>query len=164
MNLKFLIPFAKDTRGAALAEAAVSLPLLVLMLGAAAEFGRFIYYFNTLSTATRAGARYVSTREVSGPNVGTNITDTKNLVIYGNTAGSGGNVLNTSGLTISHVEICGITGGVTTCPATGVPQLIRVRITGYAYTPLFAVGPMQSLGINIQPSTTMRYLITTPTE
>jgi Flp pilus assembly protein TadG len=156
--------FWKNTKGAALAEAAIVLPLLALMLGATAEFGRFIYYYNSLGKATRAGARYIVTRQVSGPNVGTNIADTKNIVVYGNTAGTGSNVLNENSLTTAKVEICGVSGGVTTCPVTGTPESVMVRITGYSYTPLFAIGPMQSLGINIQPSTTMRYMVTTPTE
>jgi len=164
-NKSSIIQFIRNTRGAALAEAAVVLPILVLMLGAAAEFGRFMYYYNTLSKATRAGARYVSTREVSGPNVGTNLTETKNLVIYGNIAGTGSNVLNvSSGLTISNVEICGVNGGTATCPATGTPGSVMVRITGYNYTPLFAFGPMSALGISMQPSTTMRSTMSTPTE
>ncbi|MEP6921886.1 MAG: TadE/TadG family type IV pilus assembly protein [bacterium] len=159
------IEFWKNTRGTALAEAAIVLPLLVLMLGAAAEFGRFMYYYNTLGKATRAGARYIVTREVSGPNAGTNLADAKNLVVFGNIGGTGANVLNGANLTTARVEICGITGGgPPTCPAAGIPQTIVVRITGYSYTPLFAIGPMQSLGIDIQPSTTMRYMITTPTE
>jgi Flp pilus assembly protein TadG len=156
--------FWKNTRGAALAEAAISLPVLVLMLGAAAEFGRFMYYYNTLGKATRAGARYIITREFSGPNAGTNLADTKNLVVYGNTAGTGANILNGGNLTTAMVEICGKVGNVTTCPATGTPQAVTVRISGYSYTPIFAFGPMQSLGINNQPSTTMRYMINTPTE
>jgi Flp pilus assembly protein TadG len=156
--------FWKNTRGAALAEAAISLPLLVLMLGAAAEFGRFMYYYNTLGKATRAGARYIVTREFSGPNAGTNLADTRRLVVYGNTAGTGTNVLNGGTLTTAMVEICSKVGSVTTCPAIGTPEAVTVRITGYTYTPIFAFGPMQSLGINIEPSTTMRYMINTPTE
>lgn len=156
--------FWKSTRGAALAEAAISLPLVILMLGAAAEFGRFMYYYNTLGKATRAGARYIITREFSGPNAGTNLADARRLVVYGNTAGNGANILNGGTLTTAMVEICGKIGTVTTCPATGTPQYVTVRITGYTYTPIFAFGPMQALGIDIQPSTTMRYMINTPTE
>ena len=156
--------FWRNTRGAALAEAAIALPMLALMLGAAAEFGRFMYYYNTLGKGTRAGARYIITREFSGPNAGTNLADAKRMVVFGNAAGTGSNILNGSGLTTSNVEICSVVGTVTTCPATGTPQQVTVRITGYTYTPIFAFGPMQSLGISMQPSTTMRYMITTPTE
>jgi hypothetical protein len=86
------------------------------------------------------------------------------MVVFGNAAGTGSNILNGSGLTTANVEICSVVGAVTTCPATGTPQQVTVRITGYTYTPIFAFGPMQSLGISMQPSTTMRYMITTPTE
>ena len=84
--------FWKSTRGAALAEAAISLPLVILMLGAAAEFGRFMYYYNTLGKATRAAPVTLLPREFSGPNAGTNLSEGTRLVVYGNTAGSGANI------------------------------------------------------------------------
>jgi hypothetical protein len=45
-------------RGQSLAEFALVAPLFFLLLFAIIEAGRFIYYYETLSNATREGARY----------------------------------------------------------------------------------------------------------
>ena len=143
--------FWESTRGTALAEAAIVLPILVLMLGAAAEFGRFMYYYNTLDKATLVGARYISTLALTT----SNLSDTRNMVLYGNTPGTGTKVLNDNNLTTTNIVVS---------PTSGTPQTVTVSISGYTYTPIFAIGPMANLlGIQIRPSTTMRYLITTPT-
>jgi hypothetical protein len=47
----------QHSRGQALAEFALVLPLLVLLLMAIFDFGRLIYAYNTVSNAARAGAR-----------------------------------------------------------------------------------------------------------
>ena len=153
MSMSFDVnKFWKSTRGTALAEAAIVLPVLVLMLGAAAEFGRFMYYYNTLDKATLVSARYISTRALAA----SNLTDTQNMGVYGNTAGTGNKVLNDSNFTTANITIS---------PTSGTPQTVTVSIGGYTYTPIFAIGPMANLvGIQIRPSTTMRYLINTPTE
>lgn len=49
---------ARDQRGAAAAELALFLPLLVLVLLGAIDFGRFAYAAITVSNAARAGAAY----------------------------------------------------------------------------------------------------------
>jgi Flp pilus assembly protein TadG len=153
--------FWKSTRGASLAEAAIALPLLVLMLGAAAEFGRYIYYYNTLDKATRASARYISTRQLDGTqSPPTNFNEAKNIAVYGepnptNTSNSN-KVLGDSNFTTSRISIS---------PTSGTPPTVTVSITGYTYTPIFAFGPMANLvSFSIQPSTTMKYLVNTPTE
>ena len=152
---KKLQSFRDSQNGIAFAEAAIVLPLLLLMLGAAAEVGRFMYYYNTLDKATRASARYICTRELDSAKTSTNLNAAKNFAIYGNTAGTGAKVLPDPNLG---------TGNVTITPTTGTPELVTVSITGYAYVPIFAIGPMASLAINITPSTTMRYLMNTPLE
>jgi len=150
------LSFCRDTNGTALAEAAIVLPLLVLILGAAAELGRFMYYYNTLDKATRASARYICAKELDGSKTPpANLNAAKNLAIYGNTAGTGVKILPDTNLTTSNVSIS---------PASGTPSTVTVSITGYSFVPIFAVGPMSSLAISITPSTTMRYLLTTPLE
>jgi Flp pilus assembly protein TadG len=153
INKSSLNSFRKHENGTAFAEAAIVLPLLLLMLGAAAEIGRFMYYYNTLDKATRASARYISTRELDSAKSSVNLNAAKNLAIYGNITGTGAKVLPDANLTTSNVTIT---------PTTGTPETVTVSITGYAYVPIFAIGPLQSLAINISPSTTMRYLMNTP--
>src|SRR5262245_41911620 len=93
INKKLLSRFREDQNGTACFEEAIVLPLLLLMLGAAAEVGRFMYYYNTLDKATRASARYICTRELDGAKTSTNLNAAKNLAIYGNTGGTGAKVL-----------------------------------------------------------------------
>ena len=46
------------TRGQAMAEFAIVAPLFFLLLFGIIEVGRFIFYYEVLSNATREGARY----------------------------------------------------------------------------------------------------------
>jgi Flp pilus assembly protein TadG len=156
MRRSLIKTVCRETSGTALAEAAIVLPLLVLMLGAAAEIGRFMYYYNTLAKATRSSARYICTRELDGSqSPSANLNEAKNIAVYGNSAGTGTKVLNDPNFT---------TGNISISPTSGTPQTVTVSITGYSFVPIFAIGPMQSLNIPISPSTTMRYLINTPIE
>lgn len=151
----FLRLFARSERGTQLVELAIVLPLLVVMLGAAAEFGRFFYTYQTLAKATRTGARYLTTETASGKKDPT----AENLVVYGNEAGTGKPVV--SGLSPSQVQITR-TGGT-----SAFPERVTVRIVGYTYAPLFDLGklvgkPSLSLSIDVKPSTTMRYFSSIP--
>jgi len=130
------------------------------LFGATAEFGRFFYEYTTLAKATRVGTRYLATAGVS------TAEDVKaqNLVVYGNMAGTGDPVI--SGLTTSNVQVVrkDLNGAVQT---SGVPRTVTVAITGFKYEPLFGLGALtksQTLNLNIDlaPSVTMRYLLTTP--
>jgi Flp pilus assembly protein TadG len=52
-------PFARPrSRGQALVEFALVAPLFFILLFGIIEAGRFIFYYETLSSATREGARY----------------------------------------------------------------------------------------------------------
>jgi Flp pilus assembly protein TadG len=141
----------RDERGTQLVELALVLPLMLMLVGATAEFGRFFYTYTTLSKATRAGARF----QISQP-PGTNMTQTKNLVVYGNTAGTGTPVL--TGLTPANVQV------VENRSPAGAVQTVSVSIGGYAYQPVFDLGkltnsPSLSLAVNVSPSATMRQLV-----
>src|SRR5919112_1795899 len=83
--------------GAPLAEVAIVLPLLLVLFGATAEFGRFFYTYATLAKATRSAARYLT-----ASNKATD-ADAQRLVVYGNEAGTGDPVL--PGLGASHIDI-----------------------------------------------------------
>jgi hypothetical protein len=146
---------ARCEEGTQLVELAIVLPILLVMFGAVAEFGRFFYTYETLSKATRSGARYLST-EVNGT---TADAAARNLVVYGNTAGAGRPLVG--GLDASHVEITREGGS----PA--LPERVTVRIEGFVYQPLFDLGGLVgsravSLNVEVRPSTTMRLTSTTP--
>ncbi|HEV3468461.1 MAG TPA: TadE/TadG family type IV pilus assembly protein [Pyrinomonadaceae bacterium] len=149
--------FAHCERGTQLVELAVVLPLLLVMFGAVAEFGRFFFYYQTLTKATRAGARYLSTERANGESDG----DAAELVVYGNTEGEGDPVLD--GLSVDHVEII----REKPTPGAAQPDRVTVAIDGYTYEPLFDLGALVgnkklSLKVEMSPSTTMRMLSTIP--
>jgi Flp pilus assembly protein TadG len=151
----FMRRFVREDKGTQLIELAIILPVMLMMMAATAEFGRFFYTYTTLAKATRAGARYLATSAVKS----TEDTRARNLIVYGDTTGEGNAVV--SGLTEQNVRIVR-TGGVPVLPET-----VTVEIDSYTYTPVFDLGKITgqknlSLNIEVSPSTTMRYLLTQP--
>jgi Flp pilus assembly protein TadG len=146
--------FARCERGTQLVELAIVLPVMLALFGATAEFGRFFYTYQTLSKATRSAARYLTVEPLGGSD-----EQAANLVVYGNTAGTGDPLVE--GLTTGHVDIERGGGNAS------MPPLITVRVEGFTYRPLFDLGalvgsPSISLNIDVSPSTTMRSFSTIP--
>jgi Flp pilus assembly protein TadG len=146
--------FARCERGTQLVELAIVLPVMLALFGATAEFGRFFYTYQTLSKATRSAARYLTVEPLGGTD-----EQAANLVVYGNTAGTGDPLVE--GLTTDHVDI--ERGG----GSASMPSLVTVRVEGFTYRPLFDLGalvgnPSLSLNVEVNPSTTMRSFSTIP--
>lgn len=98
-------------RGAVLAEMALVTPILLLLMLATAEVTRAFVDHNTLTKAVRNGARYVAANAYQGTTgvvfVGAALrAETQNLIVYGNTAGTGVPVL--PGLTPADITIIDI--------------------------------------------------------
>ena len=125
-----------DERGIQLVELAIVIPILVMLFAATAEFGRYFYEYTTLAKASRAGARYLATAAVNSAED----TKAKNIVVYGNTAGTGSPVL--SGVTVSNVSITR-QGGVPV-----LPQTVTVQITSFKHQPIFDLGDRKSTRLN----------------
>ena len=145
----------KDESGLQLVEAAIVLPIFLVLFAATAEFGRYFYEYTTLAKAARGGARYLTTSEVG--TVGD--TAARNIVVFGNPAGTGSPLL--PNLATSHVVITR-EGGVPV-----LPEKVTVKIVGYQHQPIFNLGALtgiQGLSTNVavQPSVTMRFLLTQP--
>lgn len=117
----------RTQRGVALVEFALVLPLLVLLAMITAEVGRALYQYNTLAKAVRDGARYLSVR-VASPD---NTSHAKNLVVFGNTAGTGNPLL--PGLSLANVPdpAWGATGSY---PSVNT---VTVSVTNFGFTALF---------------------------
>lgn len=152
--------FRRDERGVQLVELAVMLPILLLLFAAIAEFGRFYYEYTTLAKGARAGVRFLATARTNGDDD----LPAKNLVVYGNTNGTGSPII--SGLTTSNVTITRLNNAGNP-QIGGVPKTVGVQITTYKYTPIFNLGKLVnntslSLNIEVKPSVTMRYLLTQP--
>jgi len=120
------------SRGAVLLETVFVLPLLLALMLATAEFGHAFWQYSTLTKSLRDGARFAATQGVLGSTGVVVITNelqnnVSNVVVYGNTAGSGAPVLE--GFTTSAVSL----------EAPGDGDVI-VRAS-YAYPALFGLVP-----------------------
>ncbi|HVF50198.1 MAG TPA: TadE family protein [Pyrinomonadaceae bacterium] len=155
--------FRESERGTQLAELAIVLPVLLALFAATAEFGRYFYTYTTLAKATRSAARHLT---IAPPAKGCGCNtkadaEAKRMVVYGDAnATDGVNKPLVKGLTMSNVSITR-GGGVGSVPGT-----VKVEIINFKYTPLMPLGKATGdkgwLSVAVKPSTTMRYLITTP--
>lgn len=154
-----IVCFRRNERGVQLVELAIVLPVLVVLFAAAAEFGRYFYEYTTLAKGTRVAARYLLTERTNGDDDDC----AKNLVVYGNFAGTGNPIVN--GLQRSNVEITrrSLAGVLMT---GGVPNTVTIKIVDFPHTSVFDLGGLTrsstTLNINVSPSVTMHYLLTQP--
>ncbi|HEY0407651.1 MAG TPA: TadE family protein [Pyrinomonadaceae bacterium] len=143
--------------GSQMVELAIALPILLMLLGAAAEFGRFFYTYATLTNAVRAGARHACKWERSASWV---TPETSNMVVYGDFSDtSNGPIL--PGLTTANVVIQPNGASVNNIDS------VTVKIVNYKYVPLFDIGkltgiPALSLNIDMNASATMKQLFNGP--
>ena len=116
----------KKQKGVALVEFALVSPLLLIMTFVVTEYSRAMFQYNTLTKSVRDAARFLSTQSP-----GAGMTQAKNLVVYGNPAGTGAPLA--IGLTLSQVPdpVWAFAG------AAPVINTVTIRITGYTFTPLF---------------------------
>ena len=143
-------------RGAVLAEMALVTPILLLMMLATAEVTRAFVDHNTLTKAVRNGVRYVAANAFQGTTgvvfVGVALrAETQNLVVYGNTAGTGAPVL--PGLTPADITI-------TDVGANNVQVSAAHTISGLLGPVLrsFHGGSDMNMVHNLQATVTMRAL------
>jgi Flp pilus assembly protein TadG len=145
-------PANRAERGAQLLELAIVLPIMLTLIGAAAEFGLYYNTYLTLEKATRVGARYLSGKNFTP----TERTKTTNLVVCGvisETACASGTAV-ISGLTDANVVI----DYTPADPDTQIPDKITVRITGYMYQPFKFFGGSWT-AVEVKPSTTMVFTV-----
>jgi Flp pilus assembly pilin Flp len=153
--------FRRDESGGALAELAIMVPFLAIMMAGVVEFGRFFQTYTTLEKATRSAARYLSNH----PYNSAEIARAKNLVVCGK--------LNCAG-TPNLVK--GFTAGNICIETTGSPkpETVTVRVprnagdcgdaTPFVYQPIFDLGGLLGTGLSLalplSPSSTMYYMVT----
>jgi Flp pilus assembly protein TadG len=149
---------AENETGGTLAELAILIPFLIVMVAAVAELGRFFQAYSTLSKATRASARYLSRVNYDA----TTQERAQNVAVCGKTDCTGTNPV-TSGLVPANINVSAEfpPGG------EGNPITVTVSIQNYNFQPLFNLGALLgnntfSLALPIRPSTTMYYMWTEP--
>ena len=142
-------------RGLVLIEMVIITPLMLLLMLATAEVSRAFVDHNTLTKAARNGVRHVASNAFQGTTgvvfISAQLRDeAKNLVVYGNTLGTGSPVL--PGLAPANVTVTDLGG-----------NNIQISI---AYTISGMLGPVvpnffgSSINLlhNLQASVTMRAL------
>src|SRR2546425_3835741 len=128
-------------RGNAILDFAVATGILLPALVGTFQFGYTFFIYNNLDTAVRGGARYASMQSYdSGTSTPSTAfaTAVKNMVVYGNSAGTGDPVA--PGLAVSNVQVSAIMKGA-------IPTSITVQITGYKVDAVFT-----SFSFNGKPS------------
>jgi Flp pilus assembly protein TadG len=109
----------RDTeRGATLVEFAIGATVFLAALFAVLEFGRALWLHNALTDAARRGARYAVVNSNADPG------SVKNVVVYGNPAGTGTPLINN--LSTANVNVNYSTFGV----GEGT---VSVSITNYQF-------------------------------
>lgn len=113
--------------GGALIEFALILPFLLVLTFTVTEFGRAMFEYNTVTKATRDAVRYLSYQTP-----GTHQLEAQNLIVYGNTAGTGAPLAQR--LTLSNVP------APTWQPAGTNPVIttVTVRVTNYQFRSMAA--------------------------
>jgi hypothetical protein len=155
------IELLRCRRGAAAAEMALVAPLLLLLLFACAELGKYFLDEHVVVKAVRDGARYAARQPMSNyitaaagceeDPLGSVIDDTKNLVRTGNTDGTGSRLAYwTSNSTITVESSCSATAGdedvggiYAGATFGGVPvgaPVVTISAT-VPYTSLFGINP-----------------------
>ena len=151
--------FFRREEGGTVAELAIIVPFLAVMLAGVTEFGRLFQSYTTLAKSTRTAARYLSNHPFDAANQ----TKAKNLAACGKmTCGANDQLLP------------GLVPGNVCIESTGDPQPVTVTVsiprTGagcgspYTYQPIFDLAvllhaPTFSLNLPLAPSTTMYYML-----
>lgn len=156
--MRALTPLTRQ-QGLAMVETAITLPFLLFVMLAATEVTNAFIQHTTLTKAVRDGARWAAEEAFGASGTFKSalalqdvFDDAKNLVVYGNRAGTGAPAVN--GLTVADVTVNRL----------GVSDNIRVTVD-YPYTgifgsvlPSFGYGSSISLLFNLNATVTMRAL------
>ena len=119
-----------NERGSTLVEFAIGVTVFVTVMFAVLEFGRALWVHNALSDAARRGARYAVLNSAGSSD------QVKNIVVYGNAAGTGQPMLNN--LTTANVNVVynnfGLNDGTVSVSITGYQFQFVIPIIGTTIT------------------------------
>ena len=132
-------------RGNAMIEFALSISLLGVLFTGVYQYGYTMHVYNSLATAVSNASRAAMRTTLRADNRIAFTTAVQNLVVYGNTAGTGSAIL--PGLTRSHVNVTLVPDS-----PTAAPQVVTVAIDGYTVDGMFG-----RYTLNGRPQLSMRY-------
>ena len=148
--------FGNNQRGAAMVETVITLPVILFLVLVGAEITNAFIDHNTLTKATRNAVRHLANNAIPGTGgvvaLDANIVnETQNLLVFGNTSGSGTPVLPRLGPGDVQVTDIGSNN-------------VQVSVA-YAYNgilgntlPAFGFGPDSNLAMNLRATASMRAL------
>lgn len=152
--------FFKREEGGTVAELALMVPFLAVMLAGVTEFGRLFQSYTALTKSTRTAARYLSNHPFNDVHK----AKAKNLAACGQLTCGVNDQPVLPGLTPNHICI----------ESSGSPNPVSVTISiprtaggcgsPYSYQPIFDMSvllhaPAFSLNLPMAPSTTMYYML-----
>lgn len=149
--------FARNERGGTIAELAILVPFLIVMIAAVSELGRLFQTYNTLSKSTRAAARYLSNNAYDDAQ----IARAKNVAVCGKPDCTGIEAA-AKDLTVENIVVTPEfqEGG------GGNPITVTITISNYNFQPLFNLGALlqadRLTNLPIGSSTTMYYMWVDP--
>lgn len=112
-------------RGGAIVEFVLVMPLMLIPIFITTEIGRAYYYYNTLTKNVREAARYLSVRAK-----GVDVDSAKNIIVFGNPAGTGTAViprLSKTNVPDPAYATVGTVPAITT---------VTVTVSGYSFQPM----------------------------
>jgi Flp pilus assembly protein TadG len=124
--------FPQRQRGAAALELAILLVPLIAIATGITEFGRAMYYYDTIAKGARDAARLMSTQAPSDPDYPALRTRALCTAVYGNGTCTGQPLV--PGLTTAMVSVCDPANCAATnanvATGTGVINLVTVTVGG----------------------------------
>jgi Flp pilus assembly protein TadG len=146
--------FAGNEKGGTIAELAILIPFLIIMIAAVSELGRLFQAYTNLSKSTRAAARYLSNVSYDDEQ----IARAKNVAVCGKT--------NCDGIEPVAKDLTADNVVVTAEGDVGNPTSVTITITNYNFQPLFNLGALLQAdsftNLPIGSSTTMYYMWVDP--
>lgn len=156
---------ARSERGAAALEFALVLPILLLVVAGAVEYGRAFWYYDSLSKATRDAARYLTMASCYSVE-----SESECNIRLGNVAAAAKTQVATAAAE-AHLSDFGAANVEVRCDgapcSTNAAVLgsthVTVAIVDYGirlgeWLPLGYLGEAVGYNLGIQPHTTMRYM------
>ena len=120
-----------NERGSTLVEFAIGATVFLTAMFAVLEFGRALWTHNALADAARRGARYATTHAQADS------TGVKNVVVYGNPAGTGQPLLpnlGTGNVSVAYSAPYQINKGTVTVKITGYQFKFVIPVVGTTIT------------------------------